>query len=232
MSAAASLNRMVGALTRAQSQWRTGAQQAQAAPALTIALARQAGTPDSEVAHVLGRRLGWMVYDHELLEKIAQDRGLRIELLESVDERHGGWVREAIREAVAALAGCPSLSTSEYARHLVETVQSLSAHGHCVIVGRGAALILPSAKTLRVKLVAPLKWRVAALQQQGVQDAAEHVQEDDRQFALFVRENVGKDPQDVASYDLVLNTARWPVEDCVELIVAALGRLEGKTAGK
>ena len=59
MSTNVSLDRMVGALTRAQSHWRAGSEQApRTTPAPTIALDRQAGTPGSEVAHALGRRLG------------------------------------------------------------------------------------------------------------------------------------------------------------------------------
>jgi hypothetical protein len=39
--------------------------------------------------------LGWEVYDRELLEKVAQDIGLRTNLLESVDERRQSWLLEA-----------------------------------------------------------------------------------------------------------------------------------------
>src|SRR5262245_60312859 len=66
--------------------------------AFTITLAREAGTQGTAVAHEVGKRLGWNVYDHELLERIAQDKGLRTDLLESVDERHSGWIKECVRE--------------------------------------------------------------------------------------------------------------------------------------
>ena len=39
------------------------------------------------IAREVGNGVGWHVYDHELLERIAQDMGLRTVLLESVDER-------------------------------------------------------------------------------------------------------------------------------------------------
>ena len=61
--------------------------QASLAEAWTVALAREAGTQGTAVGHEVGRRLGWPVYDHELLERIAQEMGLRTNLLESVDER-------------------------------------------------------------------------------------------------------------------------------------------------
>ena len=57
-------------------------------PAFTITLSREAGTLATSVAQEVGRRLGWQVYDHELLERIAQEMHVRTALLDSVDERH------------------------------------------------------------------------------------------------------------------------------------------------
>src|SRR6516225_6675923 len=62
----------------------------------SIALSREAGTPASAVAQEVGRLLGWQVYDRQLLEEIAQDMGLRTNLLESVDERRQSWLTEAM----------------------------------------------------------------------------------------------------------------------------------------
>src|SRR5262249_26531940 len=77
---------------------------------VTVALARQAGTPGTSVAHALGARLGWTVYDHELLDRIAQETGLRASLLESVDERHQSWLVECIE----AFAQQPAITASYY----------------------------------------------------------------------------------------------------------------------
>src|SRR5436190_24232141 len=90
-----SLERQVGALERAQRHWQAQPRAGQSATAFTIALSREAGTPGTSVARALGTRLGWAVYDHELLERIAQETGLRVNLLQSVDERHKGWLTEA-----------------------------------------------------------------------------------------------------------------------------------------
>jgi hypothetical protein len=74
------------------------------AAAFTIALSRQAGTQGTLVAHEVGNLLGWHVYDHELLELIAQQMGLRTALLESIDERQQSWLRESIAADLASLA--------------------------------------------------------------------------------------------------------------------------------
>ena len=43
----------------------------------TITVSREAGTQGTAVAKELGTLLGWHVYDHELLEQIARNMGLR-----------------------------------------------------------------------------------------------------------------------------------------------------------
>src|SRR5262245_6721096 len=61
---------------------------------LTITIAREAGTTGTGVGHEVGSRLGWEVYDHELLERMARDMGRRVALLEQVDERRQSWMRD------------------------------------------------------------------------------------------------------------------------------------------
>src|SRR6478672_12694127 len=61
----------------------------------TIALSREAGTQGAAVGREVGARLGWQVYDHELLERIALDLGVRTILLDRVDERRKSWLKES-----------------------------------------------------------------------------------------------------------------------------------------
>ena len=68
---------------------------------LTIALSRQAGTQGTAIGHEVGAHLGWQVYDHELLERIAQDMGVQTSLLESVDERRVSWLLEAFESLMS-----------------------------------------------------------------------------------------------------------------------------------
>jgi len=199
------------------------------ASAVTIAVAREAGTPGTSLAREVGHRLGWPVYDHELVEHIAQEMGLRASLLESVDEKHVSWLLESIE----SLAGAPGTNQHTYVRRLVETMLALSMHGHCVIVGRGAAQILPSLSTLRVRLVAPLEDRIASvskIQALSLRDAARKVAQIDQDRAAFVRKNFHKDVTDTRNYDLVLNSSRFSLDECVGVIVTAAQQMEAELA--
>jgi hypothetical protein len=189
-------------------------------PALTIALSREAGTQGTAIGHEVGTRLGWPVYDQELLERIAQDLELDTRLLEMVDETRVSWLQESFY----TLMGVPYASESAFVHRLVKSVLALGSHGKCVIVGRGSTFILPAETTLRVRLIAPLEDRIATVRQElglSQQEARHRVQTMDRQRNGFVRAHFAKDPADPRNYDLLLNAARFGVAGCAQLIVAA-----------
>jgi cytidylate kinase len=200
--------------------------------AITIALSRQSGVLGTSTAREVGARLGWRVYDHELLERIAGEMKLRTSLLESVDEKSRSWLQECME----AFAAVPSVTEAAYVHHLVQTVFSLASHGECVIVGRGAAQILPAESTMRVRLVAPLEWRIAALGRRldiSRKSAARQVERIDRERLSFIKNHFNKDATEPGQYDLILNVSRFSVEACAELIVQALHSLKSgaPTAG-
>ena len=93
-----SLQHVVGGVALAQQHWQTRrrTEAVSSTPAFTITLAREAGASGGAVAQEVGRRLGWHVYDHELLQQIAKEHNLRVSLLESLDERRQSWLVECM----------------------------------------------------------------------------------------------------------------------------------------
>jgi cytidylate kinase len=226
------LERVVGGVAGAQQHWQTRRREAaaSASPAFTITVDREAGTSGTNVGQEVGRRLGWQVYDHELLERIAVEHGLRVSLLESLDERRQSWLVECM-EGFSQQA---HICETGYVHHLTQTLLSLGAHGGCVIVGRGAGLLLPPATTLRVRLIAPVEDRVAIIMHQrglSKHDAQRWLETTDRERIAFIKDHFQKDPTDSRRYDLLLNTSRWSAMECADLILDALGRLGSRAAG-
>jgi cytidylate kinase len=168
-----------------------------------------------------------MVYDRELVQQVAADMGVRTSLLESLDEKHRSWLVECME----GFTSTPAVSESAYARRLLETLLSLSAHGECVLVGRGAAQVLPAAVTLRVRLVAPVENRVKVVCQRfGIPDdeAKQWVDRTDGERRRFVSDHFRKDLTDPGEYDLILNTSRFSISECTDLIIEALRRLQAR----
>jgi cytidylate kinase len=197
----------------------------------SIALSREAGTPAVEVAWEVASKLNWTVYDRELPLALARELKSPLEIVEEIDERRQSWLLECIGGFVSA----PELSESRYFHHMTALIRSLGEQGRCVIVGRGAAYVLPPQSTLRVRLVGDREDRIAAFGRRRHLDhptAAREVEEVNREHSRFIREHFHIDPAKARHYDLVLNTSQWSAADCADFILKALhhkatGHLKG-----
>lgn len=230
-----SSERMAEVVARARRQWQTQQRMHEPAEALslpaprafTIAISREAGANGSAVGRLLGERLGWPVYDYELLERIANDMGLRSELLESVDEKRMSW----LQEFAISFSSESSVTESAYVRHLVETLLTLAIHGECIIVGRGANVVAPPETTLRIRLVAPMWARVATVQKRrnlSFGEAQQWIEKTDRDRARFIKDHFHKEANDPHLHDLVLNTSRFSLEVCAEILIDVLHRMQAQ----
>jgi cytidylate kinase len=194
-------------------------------PPLSIALTRQAGSRGAEVARAVGARLGWTVYDHELLRRIAEEKGVQGRLLEMLDERHMGW----LEEMMASFAIGQASHETTYLRSLLELFATLGEVGHCVIVGRGGAHVLLPETTLRVRIIAPRADRAATVarnQHLSPAEAEKWVDRTDWERKRFVEHYFNRNPEDPLGYDLILNSSRLGIEGCAGVIAGAAHTME------
>jgi cytidylate kinase len=187
----------------------------------TVAISREVGALGSELARKIGKRLDWPVYDREIIDLIAEESGLRTELLNSVDEHDRSW----LVEAMSSFAHQGAVTSAGYVHHLVRVLTALAANGNCVIVGRGAPALLPRATTLRLRVVAELGDRVrqiARMHGLSEEDASAEVARLDRERTRFVQHHFHRDVADPRHFDLVINTSRFSLDACADLAVEAL----------
>ena len=188
---------------------------------MTIAISREAGSRGTEIAKKLGKRLDWPVYDREVIDEIAKRTRLRTELLDTIDQQTPHWLVESL-----VSFGHPGrISGSGYAYHLPRVLAALSEHGKCIIVGRGATVLLPPEKSLRVRVIATLEDRTAHLSQLldlPEEEAKEKVLQIDRKRAEFIQSHFHKDVTDIHTFDLVLNSSRLGTDVCAAMILRGL----------
>jgi cytidylate kinase len=188
--------------------------------ALTIAVSREAGSRGSSIASRAGQKLGWQIYNQELLEYIAQEGAFRQGIVENLPEPAGRWVDQQLERLLRE----QNLSQHPSIIELARIILALGAQGEVILIGRGAGLILPRESTLHVRTVAPRNDRVAYMSQwmrltEG--EAAEHVQVRDARRADFIETHFHRRPSDVHQYDLVLNTSLLGEDLCADLIAQA-----------
>jgi hypothetical protein len=186
-----------------------------------LLISREKGAGGSAVGHLAGKRLGWQVFDNEIVDAIAQKARVRRELIESLDERD----RATIHDAVNRLLHPQPLDTSGYLTNLHEILFTLGHQGDVVIVGRGAQFVLPSEFGLRVRMIAPVDVRVQRIatgDNLSLKAARVAVENSDRERAALTRRHFGQNVLDPINQDLTINTAELTVEAATEVVLAGL----------
>lgn len=219
-------NRIGASLERAMRHWRErGALLRHDPPQefahpISIAISRQRGAGGLTIAKAVADELEWQLYDRELVEAIAENTGVRTELLDQLDEHRPDWVAELLQ----GVSEEKPISGAGYAVQLRRILLGLYYHGNCVVVGRGAAQLLPPHRTVRVAIVAPRTHRIERMTEQlgDPKAATTHVDRTDADRIAFVKKYYQKDPNDLEQYDLVLDTSTTSVDDCVKSILAAV----------
>jgi hypothetical protein len=186
-----------------------------------LLFSREKGAGGSAVAQLAGKRLGWQVFDSELVDAIAEKANVRRELIESLDERD----RKTIRDAVARLLNPQPIRKSGYLTHLREILLTLGHQGDVVIVGRGAQYVLPSRFGLRVRMVAPVEMRVrriASRENLSLKTARVEIERSDRERARLARREHGQTVANPLNHDVTINTAELTVDAATDIVLTAL----------
>ena len=191
-----------------------------------LLISRECAAGGGKIARLAGERLGWPVYDQEIVNEIARVAHERQHLMESVDERAISVWQHTWEDI---LTGTGATDT-QYLRALREVIMTLGHHGNAVIVGRGAQLFLPQACALRVRLVAPLAWRarhVMELESLTERQARDKIERLDAARALFVWKTFKLRVDSPVNYDLVINTEHLSPESAAQIVLAALANKLG-----
>ena len=185
-----------------------------------VLISREKGAGGHQVANLIGQKLGWQVFDRQIVDAIAERTKMRQQLVEYLDEKTRGGLEEFLRHVLTKEIG-----TTDYLRHLRQVLLTLGQQGDVVIVGRGAEHILPAQFGLRVRMVAPFYLRVdriASANGLTTEAADPLVAKVDQERKDFVHNQFQKDIRDPMSYDLVINTGALTVEGTAEIVMEAL----------
>ncbi len=180
------------------------------------------------IARQTGARLGWSVYDGEIVDEIARVEHERRRLVESVDERVRSYWEQTWQQVLTSAQ--PADAT--YLHGLRQVVMSLGYHGDVVIVGRGAQHLLPSPCAVRVRVVAPLAQRVARMtENEGVPEARARakIREIDAARSAFIWRTFKQNANSPLNYDLLINTAEVGILAATDIVLAAVSAKLGVT---
>ncbi|HUL11097.1 MAG TPA: cytidylate kinase-like family protein [Methylococcaceae bacterium] len=192
---------------------------------LVITLSRDYGALGETIAKQLAECLGIPVYDQEILEMVAKRAKTDKFYLQAHDEQAGAGVTTFL---YSLLSGSTTTLES-YRRHLYETVLDI-ARKDCLIIGRGAHLILSAKKVFRVRIVGSepvCANRIATELSIPLREAEQRVNEINSKRHKSVM-NLYSDSFEHCSlevaknFDLIINTDHIPAEGAMPVILMAM----------
>jgi cytidylate kinase len=186
-----------------------------------LTISREAGAGGSEIAAIVGKRLGWEVLDKNLLDKVAERFNIDRSMLNLVDETHSNWVYDVLGSWMDSKV----IPHETYVSQLSRVILAAARQSNFIFVGRGARFLLPREKVLAIRLIASEGFRLKRIMQYhklSEADARRHMHELDQGRREFVHRFFHHDITDPHLYDLVINTEGLGIECAAEEIIAAV----------
>ena len=189
-----------------------------ARPVITIS--REEGSNGTALGHLVADKLGFQLWDQELIRGVARHSGASEALLALVDERARGAIEELLAGVLMGDAG----TEGGYLESLLSVIHAVASRGAAVVVGRGAQFVLAPGAALRVRVVGPIEARAHELAVAGnlsEREARGAVERIDRERLGFIRHHFHCNGADPSAYDLVVNAVSIPPAYAVDIVVAA-----------
>jgi CMP/dCMP kinase len=196
-----------------------------------ITISREIGSNGTQIGKAVAAQLGAKVVNREVLEEMAQQMGVPVEVVIKAEGRlvtRPVGVSDEMRALFAAQRGAVgAMNEAQFIQQMIAAIKRLAAAGDAIIMGRGAQIVLkehPSA--LHVHLYAPPQARAKRVQERrslpNLEAATRLVQQVDEQHRTWFRHFFsGIDWKSSRHYNLMIDTARIPAEVAASLIVLA-----------
>jgi cytidylate kinase len=204
-----------------------------------VCITSEEGAGGREAAKLVASRLGFRIFDEDIVLRAALEAGVEQAVVADVEKRRSLLERviEGLGSAGLAAgtgyamapppeAGGFGSRAHEELRGLIRSViEETAGAGSAVIYAHAASLALGERPdVLRVAVTASPRTRVRRLaSEHGVdeRDAARAVKRSDAERADYIKRFYGIDEEQPTHYDVVINTDKLSFEDAAEVIVQA-----------
>lgn len=163
-----------------------------------IAISRQVAALGDEIAAEVSEKLGYTFINRQELEKRIVKLGFPAEKLKKYDEKQPGFFASLVKDR------------DEYLHYLQTAVLETAEEGNCILIGRGAFVILESLPNLiSLRFVAKDDIRMARLQAEfnwTEKQAMQRINESDRNRRGFHKSFFNVEIDDASHFMMVLNT--------------------------
>ena len=195
-----------------------------------ITIGREYGSGGLEIGQKLAEKLGIKCYDKELINLVAEKKGIKKETLEKADEKKGSSFLEP---SGSFFPSKPSKNLPAFGAFgktvndivfLFESavIRSLAEEESCVIIGRCADMLLKDRdNVLSIFIQAPKEARIKRLEERlqlSEEMAEKEMRRIDKIRASYYQFYTDNKWGDRNSFDLVINSAAFGIDKTVDFI--------------
>ncbi len=192
-----------------------------------VTISRQTGSRGAYFGELLAKRLNYQMLHREVVEAICNSSGYRRRIVESLDQRFRGELELMVESYFTG----QTVDHSDYYRHLIRTVLSMSRLGGVVLLGRGGNFIVGPDRAFRLRFVGPLEVRIENVKKYmglGTKEAADIIRKQDAERKAMMSRLFHADIDDPQHYDMIVNVASLDPEVLLDgAIVAIRNKFEG-----
>ena len=182
-----------------------------------ITISRLPGCNTWDIAKEISEALEIDFFDQEIVDKIAENADVNRRVVETVDEQDNSVVLDWL----STLTTERHLWPNEYLDHLTKIIGTIGAHGHAVVLGRGASYILPKEVCLRIMFVGPLELRIENVRKAykvSEKVAKQNVMGKESERMAFIRRYFHADMLNPINYDLMFNIEMTEIDSIIEMV--------------
>jgi cytidylate kinase len=193
-----------------------------------ITVSREFGAGGSDLARLLGERLGWPVLDHELVFRCAKRLNIDTAAVERMHECSPSLLARLSAALLVAPPEAPGIDTTHLLRidsiaeAAHESIREAAEHPPLIVVGHGTQCLFANRRdALHVRLVAPWDVRTTRLRDRygwnaTVASAKARQMDEDRR--RYVQRYFHADLRDPMLYDVQINTGRMSIDEAVSMV--------------
>ena len=190
-----------------------------------ICISREVGCGGVNFARLLAADLDnqtscnkWKVLSKEILEESARELNMDTNKLRK-------YLKEGERmlfdDILSAFSEKRFKSDRKISKTLIDLISSFANDGYCIIVGRAGHIIARDIeKSLFIKLIAPLDWRVKQIIEKNnvnVREAIGFIEKTELERKNFIK-RVADEKGENIEFDLIINISRLNIKDAISLV--------------
>ncbi len=194
-----------------------------------LTISRQFGAGGLTLGKRVAKRLGYTLYDNEIIQMVAQKAKVSPHWVESMEKEAGGKIERLISGLVSKSFFDRILDDTHgyideeiYVDLLHKIIRKVAEQGNAVILGRGSQFILKDvSEAFHIMLVADREYRIKFIEEKYelfTKHAVQTIDREDKRRINLYHKFEKKDYDSWVHYHVVLNMSRVDLDVAARLV--------------